>query len=231
MTNKPVVSAGISLTGFDLLLFDLDGTLVDSAPDIAMAVDATLEARHWPKAGLERVRSWVGNGSRKLVERALVFAIGEFDSALHETVHSEFLLHYAQHNGPETRVFPGVRQFLAHCSAAQIAMACVTNKPEHLAKQLLAHLDMAKYFAIVVGGDTFPQRKPDPVALLHCCKTLGIPVQRTLMVGDSETDVLSARAAGMPVLCVTYGYNRDRDILDSHPDFVTDNLGALQVSA
>ncbi len=231
MTNKPVATSGISLTGFDLLLFDLDGTLVDSALDIAMAVDATLEAHHWPVAGLERVRHWVGNGSRKLIERALVFAVGECDNALHEKVHSEFLLHYAQHNGPETRVFPGVREFLARCADAQLTMACVTNKPEHLAKQLLAHLDMTKYFVIVVGGDTFPQRKPDPVALLHCCKTLDIPVQRTLMVGDSETDVLSARAAGMPVLCVTYGYNRNRDIADCHPDFVTDNLGAVQVSA
>lgn len=215
-----------SLADFDLLLFDLDGTLVDSAPDITLAVDATLAARHWPVAGLERVRSWVGNGSRKLIERALTFAIGEFNTDLHEAVHSEFLLEYAKHNGPETRVFDGVYECLQHCQRAHIKMACVTNKPEHLAKQLIGHLDMARYFAIVIGGDTFPQRKPDPTALRYCCEQLGVPVSRTLMVGDSETDVLSARAAGMKVLCVSYGYNRNGPVSESNPDWVVDNLQA-----
>mgnify|MGYP001766015552 CR=1 FL=1 len=214
----------LSLDDFDLLLFDLDGTLVDSAPDIALAVDATLAARGWPAAGVERVRGWIGNGSRKLIERALGYAIGEFDSALHELVHSEFLLHYAQHNGPETRVFPGVREFLQHCQSRGKRMACVTNKPEHLAKQLVAHLGMTDYFAIVVGGDTFPQRKPDPTALLYCCEQLGVPVARTLMIGDSAIDIDSARAAGMAVLCVSYGYNRSGPVADCGPDAVVDNL-------
>lgn len=215
------------LENFDLLLFDLDGTLVDSAPDITLAVDATLAARHWPQAGIERVRSWIGNGSRKLIERALHFAVGEYDAALHESVHSEFLLEYAKHNGPETRVFDGVREFLQHCAAMQKNMACVTNKPEHLAKQLVAHLGMDHYFSLVIGGDTFPQRKPDPTALLHCCNVLGIAVERTVMVGDSETDVLSARAAGMKVLCVSYGYNRNGPVIATGPDWVVDDLRVL----
>lgn len=218
------MSVSFSLADFDLLLFDLDGTLVDSAADIAMAVDATLAARSWPTAGVERVRQWIGNGSRKLIERALAYAIGDFDNALHETVHSEFLLHYAKHNGPETRVFPGVYECLQHCQSLGKKMACVTNKPEHLAKQLLQHLDMTHYFAITVGGDTFPQRKPDPTALLHCCNKLGASVNRTLMVGDSETDVLSARAADMKVLCVSYGYNRGGPVAETNPDWVVDNL-------
>lgn len=219
-----------SLADFDLLLFDLDGTLVDSAPDIAQAVDATLIANGWPAAGVERVRQWIGNGSRKLVERAILFATGACEAAQHEQVHSEFLLHYARHNGPETRVFPGVHECLQQCAALGKQMACVTNKPEHLARQLLQHLDMSQYFAITVGGDTFPQRKPDPTALLYCCEQLGIPVTRTLMVGDSETDVLSARAAGMKVLCVSYGYNRSGPVADCQPDFLTDNLGTLDTA-
>lgn len=221
--NKPE-QENFDLKNFDLLLFDLDGTLVDSAPDITLAVDATLAARHWPQAGIERVRSWIGNGSRKLIERALTFAVQDFDAALHETVHSEFLLEYAKHNGPETRVFDGVREFLQHCAALQKKMACVTNKPEHLAKQLVAHLGMDHYFSLVIGGDTFPQRKPDPTALLFCCEKLDVPVSRTLMIGDSETDVTSARAAGMKVLCVSYGYNRDGDISSTNPDWLVDDL-------
>lgn len=217
----------ITLDAFDLLLFDLDGTLVDSAPDIALAVDATLAARGWPVAGVERVRSWIGNGSRKLVERALAFATGESGNGLHETVHSEFLLEYAKHNGPETRVFDGVCEFLQYCAGQKKKMACVTNKPEHLARQLLAHLDMTKYFIIVTGGDTFPQRKPDPAALFHCCETLDVPVSRTLMIGDSETDILGARAAGMKVLCVSYGYNRNGPVADCQPDRVVDDLRVL----
>jgi len=224
------MTTDFTLDRFDLLLFDLDGTLVDSAPDIAQAVDATLAENGWAPAGVERVRQWIGNGSRKLVERALVHAIGSFDSDLHERVHSQFLLHYAQHNGPSTRVFPGVREFLAHCRAQGKQMACVTNKPEHLARQLVSHLDMAHFFSIIVGGDTFPQRKPDPTALLYCCRTLDIPVARTLMIGDSETDVLSARAAGMAVLCVSYGYNRSGPVAQCQPDRTVDDLRDMLVT-
>ena len=104
-----------SLEHFDLLLFDLDGTLVDSASDIAAAIDATLTAREWPATGMERVRSWIGNGSRTLIERALNFAFPQHDAAMRELVHSEFLLEYAKHNGPETRVFDGVSELLQHC--------------------------------------------------------------------------------------------------------------------
>ncbi len=216
--------ATFDLNDFDLILFDLDGTLVDSAPDITAAVDATLRARGWPPAGIERVRSWIGNGSRKLIERALTFAVSRYDEALHESVHSEFLLEYAKHNGPETLVFPGAREFLEHCYSLQKKMALVTNKPEHLAKQLIAHLDMEKYFTLVIGGDTFPQRKPDPTALLYCCDKLATPVTRTLMVGDSQTDIDSARAAGMRVLCVSYGYNHGGPVATAGPDWLTDDL-------
>jgi phosphoglycolate phosphatase len=231
MTEKSL--PGFDLAAFDLLLFDLDGTLVDSAPDIAAAVDVTLSASGCPSAGVERVRSWVGNGSRKLIERALVFAVKNFDaqslvgSQMHETVHSEFLLEYAKHNGPETRVFDGVYEFLQHCEKSGKKMACVTNKPEHLARQLVQHLDMEKYFAMVIGGDTFPQRKPDPTALLYCCQQQDVPAARTLMIGDSETDVASARAANMKVLCVSYGYNHGGPVAATKPDWLVDDLREL----
>ena len=221
------MSKYFSLQNFDLLLFDLDGTLVDSAQDIALAVDATLAARNWPIAGVEHVRSWIGNGSHKLIERALAFAVLDFDAALQEAVHSEFLLEYAKHNGPETRVFDGARECLQHCKNIGKKMACVTNKPEHLATQLVSHLDMNQFFEIVIGGDTFPQRKPDPTALLFCCKKLGVDVSRTLMIGDSETDVRSARAANMKVLCVSYGYNHDGAISSTNPDWLVDDLREL----
>ncbi len=222
-----------SLNHFDLLLFDLDGTLVDSVPDIALAVDATLAARGWPVAGVDRVRNWVGNGSRKLLERAMQFAIAGFDSnrasdaALHETVHAEFLLQYAIYNGPDTTVFAGVVPFLDACKQQGKQLACVTNKPEALARQLLDYLNLSHYFSVITGGDTFPQRKPDPTALLYCCKQLNVPPVRTLMIGDSDTDVQSARAANMPVACVRYGYNHGAQIEDSAPDWLVDDLREL----
>ncbi len=216
-----------SLEHFDLLLFDLDGTLVDSASDIAAAIDATLTAREWPATGMERVRSWIGNGSRTLIERALNFAFPQHDAAMRELVHSEFLLEYAKHNGPETRVFDGVSELLQHCKKIGKKMACVTNKPEHLAVQLVSHLDMKQFFEIVIGGDTFLQRKPDPTALLFCCEKLGVAPSRTLMVGDSETDVQSARAAKMKVLCVSYGYNHGGSVASTNPDWLVDDLRVL----
>jgi phosphoglycolate phosphatase len=225
--NRSASSCDLSqfdFSQFDLLLFDLDGTLVDSAADIAAAVDATLTARHWPLAGVERVRSWIGNGSRILIERALTFSLGNFDAALHESVHDDFLLEYAKHNGPATKVFDGAREFLQHCAAAHKKMALVTNKPEHLARQLIQHLDMNGFFAVIIGGDTFPQRKPDPTALLFCCEKLSVLPSRTLMIGDSHIDVASARAAKMKALCVSYGYNHGGSVADAQPDWLVDNL-------
>lgn len=227
MTHNAIHFSSFDLQLFDLLLFDLDGTLVDSAPDIAAAVDETLAARSWPAAGVERVRSWVGNGSRKLIERAVLFATNNSDAALLHAVHDEFLVHYAQHNGPETRIFSGALEFLLHCQHIGKKMACVTNKPEHLARTLLKHLDMEKYFSILIGGDTFPQRKPDPSALLYCCEKLNTPIERTLMIGDSETDVKSARNAGMKVLCVSYGYNHGGAVAATNPDWLIDDFREL----
>lgn len=221
------------LNHYDLLLFDLDGTLVDSAPDIAMAVDATLTARQWPAAGLARVRDWVGNGSRKLIERTMRFAQPGFDithaadATLLDTVHTEFLQQYAIYNGPNTVIFSGVLPFLHACRTAGKHMACVTNKPEHLARSLLDQLQLSPFFSMVIGGDTFPVRKPDPTALLHCCTQLATPVTRCLMVGDSSIDVQSARHAGMAVACVRYGYNHGTDIAEAGADWLVDDLREL----
>lgn len=227
MTHNALTLSSFDLQLFDLLLFDLDGTLVDSAPDIAAAVDETLLARGWVAAGLERVRSWVGNGSRKLIERAVLFASNNSNAQLLDAVHDEFLVHYAQHNGPETCIFPGALEFLLHSQQIGKKMACITNKPEHLANALLKHLDMEKYFSIVIGGDTFPQRKPDPSALLYCCEKLNTAIDRTLMIGDSETDVNSARNAGMKVLCVSYGYNHGGAVSAANPDWLIDDFQEL----
>ena len=106
-------------------------------------------------------------------------------------------------------------------------MACITNKPELLAKALLQQLNLDSYFSIVIGGDTFPQRKPDPVALLYCCEKLTTPIERTLMIGDSETDVKSARNAGMEVLCVSYGYNHGGAVAATNPDGLIDDFREL----
>lgn len=223
-----------TIAPYQALFFDLDGTLVDSAPDIAASVDATLAVFGWQPAGLTTVRDWVGNGAKKLVERALRFSLqlpvdGDeaIDSDLLDRVQQEFLTQYALHNGPLSQVYPGVREFLDHCRAQHKRMSLITNKPHALAVQLLAALELDHYFEIVIGGDSYPVRKPDPIALNHCREQFGLPANQCLMVGDSETDLNAARNAGIDCLCVSYGYNRGRDIRQSLPTCTVDDLREL----
>lgn len=233
MTNSSAVPQPFSFTPYRAIFFDLDGTLVDSAPDIAASVDATLAECQWPQAGLARVRDWVGNGSQKLIERAIRYAQGDtadsntVNPELQEQVHRKFLAQYAQHNGALSQLYPGVIAFLQHCQSLKLRMALITNKPHALAIQLTEALGISHFFELTLGGDSFPTRKPDPVALNFCMEQFGLSNGDCLMVGDSETDLNSARNANMRCLCVTYGYNRGRNIADANPDYLTDKLDQL----
>jgi phosphoglycolate phosphatase len=174
------------------------------------------------------VRQWVGNGSRKLVQRALVFASGGDENPLDDTAieaaQTVFMRHYGDCCTNRSRLYPGVRETLEHWSQLGIAMACVTNKPARFTEPLIDFFRLREFMPIAISGDTLPVRKPDPAPLLFACERLQVSAQRTVMIGDSRNDVLAARAAGMPVVCVSYGYNYDRPVQLEAPDAVVNSF-------
>ena len=211
-----------------LAAIDLDGTLVDTVPDIAWCIDRTMPRFGIPPRGAALVRGWVGNGVERLVERALTGAPDTpADPALLREACTAFLDLYSTNGHDRSRTYPGVRDGLSALHAHGVVLACITNKPYRPAVDLLAHLALLDSFDLVLGGDSLARRKPDPLPLLHACSVLGIAVESSVFVGDSLTDVEAARAAGMRVACVSYGYNHGRDIAQSAPDAVVDSLDEL----
>lgn len=213
-------------------LFDLDGTLVDSAPDLAAAVDRTLEQLGRKPAGLEQVRQWVGHGSPILMRRALAGKadwepVREADDALFEDALALFYANYRESNGLHAVTYPGVKDCLEALGKRGCTMAVVTNKPEQFVGPLLKQLELDHYFKLVVGGDTLDTRKPDPGPLLHAMEALSGSRGTTVMVGDSAADVSAAQAAGIPCVAVTYGYNFGKPVQTLGADAVVDSLSEL----
>ena len=212
----------------EMILIDVDGTLVDSVPDLAWCVDAMLERLGRPPRGEARVRDWVGNGVERLVRRALVGALdGEPDAADFERAYPLFQALYAANTSQRSHLYPGVREGLDRLEAAGYRLGCVTNKAARFTEPLLRDLGLSGDFSLVICGDTLPTRKPDPGPLLHAAEFYGCQPERSLMIGDSVNDVAAARAAGFQIVCVSYGYNHGEDIRDAHPDAVIDSLADI----
>lgn len=208
-----------------MVLIDLDGTLVDSAPDLAFCADETLKQLGLPLQGLERVRDWVGNGVEKLMRRALTGDInGTPDETLLKRAMPVFLELYEKNLAQRSHLFPGIREGIARLKSQGIQLGCVTNKIARFTEPLLKQLGVRDEFGIVVSGDTLPQKKPHPAPLLHAAQFFNVAPHESLMVGDSVHDVEAARAAGFQVVCVSYGYNHGTDIRAAHPDAVIDSL-------
>lgn len=215
-----------------LILFDFDGTLIDSVPDLTLAVNLTME--HLGHEGFEesQVRVWVGNGARMLVERALRAAFG--DDAVTETSLDEalalFMDFYARHLAVKTVAYPNVTETLRQLRDEGYRMGIVTNKPHAFVEPILQSLGMDSIFELIIGGDSLPQKKPHPLPLQHACETLGVSPEHSVMVGDSKNDILAAKAAGMHCIGVGYGYNYDEHISVYGPDLIVDDFGALRAS-
>lgn len=211
-----------------LVMFDLDGTLVDSVPDLATAVDRMLVELGREPAGVDKVRTWVGNGVRVLVRRALADDIDHaaVSDAETEVALARFLDIYADCHDLIT-LYPGVHELLEALSTAAVELAVVTNKPERFVAPLLEQVGLGGYFRWIIGGDTLPQQKPDPAALLQVMHLAGVSQAQSLFVGDSRTDVLAARAAGVPCVAVSYGYNHGRPVAEEEPALVVDSLAEL----
>lgn len=211
-----------------LVLADLDGTLVDSLPDIAFCIDRMLTELSLPTVGQERVGEWVGNGTEVLVRRALAGDMhGKADEGCYARALPIFTQLYAQHTSDRSRVYDGVPEGLEFLRASGVALACVTNKASAFTHKLLAELELDAYFSLVISGDTLARKKPDPLPLLHAARHFTVSPDEGLLIGDSANDVKAARAAGFGIVCVSYGYNHGDDIRASMPDAVIDSLAEL----
>ena len=203
------------------IIFDLDGTLVDTAPDIAAAVDATLDELGYPSVDAEHVRSWIGRGVDVLLHRVLTRdRDGRAADEEHARARARFLEHYAAHNGRTATLYPGVREGIAHLKRLGIPLCCVTNKLQDFSDALLALTGIDRDLAFIQGGDALPKTKPDPLPLTHAAERLGFAPRECLMVGDSSNDAHAARAAGMPVVLVGYGYTEDVPVREIDADGV-----------
>ena len=212
-----------------MVLIDVDGTLVDSVPDLTFCVDEMMKQVAMPVRGEAAVRQWVGNGVQRLVERALTNDLDGYpDTALFERATPIFMDLYAENTSKRSRLYDGVLEgldFLQSCQGLKIG--CVTNKAAQFTLPLLKDLGIFDRFEIVISGDTLPEKKPHPMPLLHAAETLGVKPEDAMMIGDSKSDVKAARAAGFNIICMTYGYNHGEDIRHYSPDAVIDSMTEL----
>ncbi len=212
-----------------MILIDVDGTLVDSVPDLAWCVDEMMKTIGRAPWGEERVRDWVGNGVERLVRRALSGSLyGEPSDQEFERAYPLFLELYAENASKRSCLYPGVREGLDYLKSQGYRLGCVTNKAAQFTLPLLRDLGVHDDFGIVVSGDTLPVKKPDPGPLLHAAKHFGVAPEDALMIGDSVSDVKAARAAGFQIVCMSYGYNHGEDIRNHDPDLVIDSMVELQ---
>ena len=212
-----------------MVLIDVDGTLVDSVPDLAYCVDELMKALGRPVHGEAKVRNWVGNGVERLVRRALIGQLdGEPPDEDYARAYPIFLELYGENTSKRSRLYPGIREGIDWLKSQGYLLGCVTNKAAQFTLLLLRDLGVRDDFGIVVAGDTLPVKKPDPAPLLHAALHFGVSAAESLMVGDSVSDVKAARAAGFQIVCMSYGYNHGVDIRTADPDAVIDSLVELR---
>jgi phosphoglycolate phosphatase len=204
-----------------LIVFDLDGTLVDSKQDLALSVNAMRQHMGMPPLTIDLIGSYVGHGVKLLVSRSLGANATEENI---ETGLAFFLDYYREHMLDNTAPYPGVAETLK--GLAQVKMAVLTNKPVIFSREMLTRLDFSRYFSFVYGGNSFPQKKPDPVGLNQLMHDLQVSTHETLMVGDSDTDILTGRNAGVLTCGVTYGIGA-HTLEKVPPDLVIDDMREL----
>ncbi len=222
---KPMLPKGFRPA---LVLIDLDGTLIDSVPDLTFCVDQMMLKLGRPPCGELAVRNWVGNGVERLVSRALTGSLdGRPGAEDFARAYPMFVELYAQHTYQKSVLYPGVREGLGWLHAQGFRLGCVTNKAACFTEPLLSHFDLRGLFEIVISGDSLPEKKPSPLPLLHAAEQFRVEPWQALMVGDSISDVKAARAAGFAIVCMSYGYNHGRDIREAQPDAVIDALPEL----
>jgi phosphoglycolate phosphatase len=212
------------------VLFDLDGTLLDTAADIARALNRTFAERGWAPLPVSEVARMIGRGSPILIERAAAAGGHVLNDADQAAMVERFFDHYGaleESNDSDAKAYPGAAEALRILHDAGMPVAVVTNKQQRFARGLLQRLNLMNCIDAVVGGDTCERRKPDPQPLLFACESLAVPPSEALMVGDSVNDVRAARAAHIPIVCVPYGYNEGQDPGTLACDVMIDTLADL----
>ncbi|MCL9775588.1 phosphoglycolate phosphatase [Vibrio methylphosphonaticus] len=210
-----------------LVVFDLDGTLLDSVPDLALAADQAVQALGYPSVTEEQVRDYVGNGADVLIARSLSQSVSvnpELPAELCEKARVLFDDFYHASGHKLSHLYANVQSTLDTLVANGYTVALLTNKPSKFVPELLEQHQLEKYFKYVLGGDAFPKKKPDPVALNWLMEQEQVSPGEVLMVGDSQNDILAARNAGCLAFGLTYGYNHGEPIANAKPDFVADDV-------
>jgi len=208
---------------FDLIIFDLDGTLVDSKLDLALAVNATRRHYGLPPLDIEQVSSYVGNGAPVLIRRAMG---PEFNEQEIQQALEYFLNHYREHMLDHTRLYPTVAESLDRLKKEGLLLSVLTNKPVRFSSDILAGLGVADYFFRIYGGNSFEQKKPDPAGVNAILQEAGVSGERALLVGDSAVDILTARNAGIAACGVTYGFQPE-SLAEYPPDFMVNSMAEL----
>ncbi|GEA61431.1 phosphoglycolate phosphatase [Vibrio comitans] len=213
-----------------LLAFDLDGTLLDSVPDLTTAVDLAMKAMGRPGASEAQVRDWVGNGADTLVARALSQDI-EIDLSLTDESKSEARAHfdrfYAECGHTQSTLYPRVKESLRALHEAGYQLAVITNKPYQFVPEILAQHGIDDLFIDVLGGDSLAKKKPDPLPLTHLMGKYQASLSETVMIGDSKNDILAAKNAGVMSVALPYGYNHGEPIEQANPDHLIQDLSQL----
>ena len=212
-----------------MILIDVDGTLVDSVPDLTYCVDQMMIQMGRPPHGEAWVRDWVGNGVERLVKRALVNQLdGEPDEALYARALPVFEALYRDNTSKRSCLYPGVQEALDFLRTTGVRIGCVTNKASQFTLPLLRDLGVHDYFEITICGDMVERKKPDPMPLLLAAEQLETEAKASMMLGDSMSDVNAARAAGFQIVCMSYGYNHGEDIRDYDPYAVKDSMAEIK---
>ena len=213
-------------------MLDLDGTLINSAPEIASAINLMLADLNRPALSAKQVESYIGEGAAVLIKRCLNSQLDisrlndEADAALFAQAERLFFAHYAN-NVTDSKPYDGVVEGLQALRDKGLKLACVTNKPEKFTLPLLQKSGLVEFFEIVVSGDSLPKKKPDPMQLQHICAKLDVHTFEAMLVGDSETDIAAAHAAGCFIVTVPYGYNQGRPINEATVDAMVADLTEL----
>ena len=217
-------------TDKELILFDLDGTLIDSALDLALSVNFMLRSVNHNEFSEEIIDSWVGNGAQTLVKRALSGSktVDEnIDGNLFDKSLSIFLEYYKNNLCVKTTPYPNVKATLQTLKNDGYKLAIITNKPFDFIEPILQQLELDNLFELCIGGDSLAEKKPSPLPLQYMCKKFNIKPRNTLMIGDSKNDILAAKAANIQSIAVSYGYNYGEDIRVYEPDYTIDNFADI----
>ncbi len=217
---------------FDLVMFDLDGTLVETAPEIMDAVNDTLARFDLPLVSQQQVNDWIGHGTLSLLVDAVAFATGRSvadvrASELLRTMVGEYNVFYGRRCGTRSHLYPQVRETLEALRAQGTRLAVVTNKEGRYTQIVMDVQKLTDLFDVIISGDTFASKKPDPVGVAHCLQQFDVLPQRALFVGDSSIDVATARAAGVTVWMLPYGYNMGQPIEACAPDRIISDCSSL----